>query len=199
MDLLFNPTNLPTGGPNDRLIIRLPRLRRRRPWHSDLERHQHAGCRRQAGTNVYYLGVRNPGTHAVTAVVEVDFDITALSNGVPVSDVLNTTSHSERYFAFDVSSNAFEATFQLLQLSGNADLVVRKGPPLPTLISSDYGSFNTTNADENIYVFTNSQPVPLSAGTLVSWRVQSRPGPVDLHRAGEGTGRDEWRARIRHH
>jgi hypothetical protein len=58
----------------------------------------------------------------------------------------------------------YEATFQLLQLSGNADLVVRKGVPLPTLTSSDYGSFNTENQDENIYVLTNSSPVPLSAG-----------------------------------
>ena len=77
--------------------------------------------------------------------------------------VLNTND-TVRYFAFDVSSNAVEATFQLLQLSGNADLVVRKGPPLPTLFSSDYGSFNTGNEDENIYVLTNSQPVPLSPG-----------------------------------
>ena len=70
----------------------------------------------------------------------------------------------ERYFAFDVTSNAYEATFQLLQLSGNADLVVCKGTPLPTLTSSDYGSFNAGNADQNIYVLTNSSPVPLSAG-----------------------------------
>ena len=52
-----------------------------------------------------------------------------------------------------------------LKLSGNADLVVRKGVPLPTLTSSDYGSFNVSNLDENIYVLTNSAPVPLSAGT----------------------------------
>ena len=123
--------------------------------------------------------MRNNGTHAVTAVVEVDFDITTLSNGVPVSDMLNTTNHAERYFAFDVSSNAFEATFQLLQLSGNADLVVRKGSPLPTLTSSDYGSFNTSNADENIYVLTNSQPVPLSPGRWYLGVFNRDTGPVN--------------------
>ena len=48
-----------------------------------------------------------------------------------------------RYFAYDVSANAYEATFQLLQLSGNADLVVSKGAPLPVLNSENYGSFNT--------------------------------------------------------
>ncbi|HEX7577813.1 MAG TPA: DUF642 domain-containing protein, partial [Verrucomicrobiae bacterium] len=88
------------------------------------------------------------------------------------------TSDSERYFAFDVSSNAVEATFQLLHLSGNADLVVRKGPPLPTLFSSDYGSFNTGNADENIYVLTNSTPVPLSPGRWYLGVFKRDAGPV---------------------
>ncbi len=104
--------------------------------------------------------------------------------------MLNTnTNDAVRYFSFDVQSNAYEATFQLLKLSGNADLVVRKGVPLPTLTSSDYGSFNVSNVDENIYVLTNSSPVPLSAGHLVSRRVQARRRPGQLHRAGEGTGR----------
>ena len=129
----------------------------------------------------YYLGINNPGLHAVTAVVEVDYNITALTNGVPFTGApgaLNTTN-SVRYFAFDVSSNAYEATFQLLNLSGNADLVVRKGPPLPTLFSDDYGSFNATNADENIYVLTNSQPVPLSAGRWYLGVYDRDSGPVN--------------------
>ena len=126
----------------------------------------------------YYLGVRNSGAHAVTAVVEVDYDITTLTNGVPVSSVLNTND-TVRYFDFDVSSNAFEATFQLLRLSSNADLVVRKGPPLPTLLSSDYGSFKPTNADENIYVLTNSSPVPLSAGRWYLGVFKRDAGPVN--------------------
>ena len=50
-----------------------------------------------------------------------------------------------------------------MKLSSNADLVVSKGT-LPTLTSSDYGSFNVTNVDENIFVLTNSSPVPLSPG-----------------------------------
>ncbi len=75
--------------------------------------------------------------------LEVDYDILNLTNGVPFTSVLNLNEYNTvRYFEFDVSSNAYEATFQLLQLSGNADLVVQKGAPLPTLTSSDYGSFN---------------------------------------------------------
>ena len=111
----------------------------------------------------YHLGVRNPGTHSATAVIRVDFNITPLNDSVPVGGLLNTNDTAQ-YFVFNVTSNAYAATFQLLNLSNNADLVIRKGTPLPTLISSDYGSFNATNADENIYVLTNSSPVLLSAG-----------------------------------
>jgi len=111
----------------------------------------------------YYLGVRNSGTVPSTVVVRVDFNMTTLSNGIPVTSTLGTND-SERPFVFNVSSNATEATFQLLKLTGNADLVLRKGLPLPTLTDSDYGSFSGTNADEIIYVLTNSLPVPLSQG-----------------------------------
>jgi subtilisin-like proprotein convertase family protein len=175
VNLYFNQTNTPTGNvPPDTLLlpnstggIGLPVLSATPPSTPPLLPGQ-----------TYYLGVNNPGTHAVTAVVEVDFNITALTNGVPYTGVLYPTN-LVRYFAFDVSSNAYEATFQLLNLSGNADLVVRKGPPLPTLYSDDYGSFNATNADENIYVLTNSQPVPLSAGRWYLGVYDRDPGPVN--------------------
>jgi subtilisin-like proprotein convertase family protein len=179
VNLLFNPTNEPTGAnPGDQTLLtasiggipagvsQFLTVNDPLPFTADY----------QAGQS-YYLGVRNSGTHAVTAVVEADFDITGLSNSVPVCGILNTNDQ-ERYFSYDVSSNAFEATFQLLDLSSNADLVVRKGSPLPTLFSSDYGSFNPTNADENIYVFTNSQPVPLSPGRWYLGVIKRDAGPV---------------------
>jgi subtilisin-like proprotein convertase family protein len=111
----------------------------------------------------YYLAVRNNGGVPSTVVVRVDFNLTTLTNGIPLSSRFNT-NEIERPFLFNVSSNATEATFQLLQVSGNADLVVRKGLPLPSLLSADYGSFSGSNADETIYVLTNSLPVPLSPG-----------------------------------
>ena len=107
-------------------------------------------------------------------LLEVDFNITALTNGVPLTSYL-TNADTVQYYSFNVSSNAYEATFQLLKLSSNADLVVSKGAPLPTLTSSDYGSFNVSNLDENIYVLTNSTPVPLSAGT---WYLPKRRNSV---------------------
>jgi subtilisin-like proprotein convertase family protein len=114
----------------------------------------------------YYLAVTNPGPAIATVVVEVDFNITTLTNGVPfLADF--KTNDIERPFIFNVSSNATltEATFQLLQMKGgNADLVLRKGLPLPSLISADYGAFNGTNSSETIYVLSNSLPVQLTPG-----------------------------------
>ena len=92
------------------------------------------------------------------------FNIVGLTNDVPFNDTV--TNGAFNYYSFVVSTNnPYEATFQLLRLTGNADLVVTKGGPLPTLTQSDYGSFNSGRADENIYVLTNSSPVPLTPGT----------------------------------
>jgi subtilisin-like proprotein convertase family protein len=164
VDLLFNQTNPPTGSnPNDYTLltastsgIGLPILMTNGTPPAQLP---------LLPGQTYYLGVRNPGVHAASIVLEVDYDITELTNGVPYTTILGTnTDATLRYFSFNVPSNTFEATFQLLQLSNNADLVVSKGAPLPTLTSADYGSFNVSNLDENIYLFTNSQPAALSAG-----------------------------------
>ena len=180
VDLLFNQTNPPTGSnPNDYTLltgstggIGNPVLIANNPPLVPSVPPLLPG-------QTYYLGVRNPGAHVATAVIRVDYDITTLTNGVPVTDILHTnTTEVERYYVFNVSSNAYEATFQLLNLNGNADLVVRKGTPLPLLDSSDYGSFNTTNADENIYVLTNSAPVPLSAGPWYLGVFKRDAGPV---------------------
>jgi hypothetical protein len=55
-------------------------------------------------------------------------------------------------------------SFQLLNLSGNLDLVARYGLPLPTLASFDYCSFNPATNDEEIIVFSDSTPVALAPG-----------------------------------
>ncbi len=127
-------------------------------------------------TNFYYLGIQNTSTHAVNATVEVDFNLIQLTNDVPYTGAVGT-NQSENYFSFNVT-NGFEATFQLLKLSGNADLVIRHTPPLPTLFSSDYGSFNNSNADQSIYVLTNSLPVPLTNGTWYIGVIKRDTGAV---------------------
>jgi subtilisin family serine protease/subtilisin-like proprotein convertase family protein len=111
----------------------------------------------------YYLGVQNPGAANVTAALQVGFDVTPLSNGVP----FNATQAGNllaRYFSYDVSSNVTAVSFQLLNLNGNMNLVVRAGGPFPTLASFDYGSFNPGTNDEDILVFTNPTLVALAPG-----------------------------------
>jgi subtilisin-like proprotein convertase family protein len=111
----------------------------------------------------YYLGIQNPNAVPVTVAVEVDFDVTPLTNAIPLSSVM-PASLLPRYFSFDVSTNAVGAIFQLFNLSGDVNLVARKGLPFPAPYDLDYGSFNPSTNDENILVFTNSTPVPLSSG-----------------------------------
>ncbi len=158
LNVLFNQTN-PPAGPNPTGIFMFSGTSGDELLSTN-----------SAPTNIipgetYYIGLQNPGSNAASAVFEVNFNITALTNDVPFNATL-ATNGSVNYYSFTVSSNsAYEATFQLLGMSGDADLVVSKGAPLPTLTSSDYGSFNSGKANENIYVLTNSMPVPVSAGT----------------------------------
>jgi len=174
VNLLYNATTPPTGlNPGDVTLLAA----------------QNAGQSILTGTSVpplpvvppnnfYYLGVQNTGTAPATFVVQVNFNITALSNSVPVSDTL-TTNEPVRYFSFVVSTNnPYEATFQLLQLTGNAELVVNYGSPLPSLTAADYGSFNPSNAEQSIYVLTNSQPVPLAPGIWYMGVFANSAGPV---------------------
>jgi subtilisin family serine protease/subtilisin-like proprotein convertase family protein len=110
----------------------------------------------------YYLGIQNPGAVIVTASVQVDFDVTLLANGVPF-DAIQAGNTLPRYFSYDVSSNGTAVSFQLVDLSGNVDLVAQT-TPFPTLTGFDYGSFNPGTNDEDILVFTTSTPVALAPG-----------------------------------
>ena len=179
VNVFFNPTNLPTGAnPGDLTLLTGSTGGTGTP---DLAVNYNYPtlpftAANQAGQS-YYLGVQNTNIHAASVVLRVNYDIDALSNGVPAGGTLQTNDAAD-YYTFDVSSNAYEATFQLLNLSGNADLVVSKGVPLPTLTNSDYGSFNVGQLDENIYVLTNSSPVPLSAGTWYLGVIKRDSGAV---------------------
>ncbi len=111
----------------------------------------------------YYLAVTNPNPTAVTVVMQVDFNVTPLTNGIPVTSALSSNS-VPRYFSYDVTSGEAAVSFQLTNLSANVDLVVRRGLPFPTPASNDYGSFNPGTTDEMIVVRTNSDPIPLKTG-----------------------------------
>lgn len=109
----------------------------------------------------YYLGVENTNPAPVSFTFETEFNVTPLAFGVPLTNVLGS---QPRYFACDVSSNATSVSFQLLGLSGDANLVANPGLPFPTPASFAYGSFNPGTLDESIIVFTNSVPYALTPG-----------------------------------
>jgi len=110
----------------------------------------------------YYLGIENAGATTVTFAFAVEFDVTELFNGIPVTSTLDTNA-LPRMFFYNVSTNATAAVFEVTNLTGNATLVARAGR-LPTLINFDYRSGRPGTADEEIIVFTNSTPVPLGPG-----------------------------------
>jgi len=111
----------------------------------------------------YYLGVHNPGAVSVNFVLQVDYNITALTNGVPNTSTL-AAGAVPRYFSYDISTNATATSFRLFGLNGNVDLVARRGAPLPTQASYDYGSFNPGLNNEDIVLIPSSTPVPLTPG-----------------------------------
>jgi subtilisin-like proprotein convertase family protein len=126
----------------------------------------------------YYLGIQNTGMVTVTAVVEMDFDVTPLANGV----LLNATQPATplaRYFSYDVSSNATAVSFQLLNLNGNLNLVASTNTLLPTLASYNYGSFDPANNSEQILVFPDSVPVALAPGRWYLGIFNADPASVD--------------------
>src|SRR6185369_13590495 len=97
----------------------------------------------------YFLGVQNTNSVPVNFRLQVEFEITTLLNGVPLTSDL-PAGPIPRYFQFDVSTNAAGVAFQIFDSSGNVDLVVRPSPPLPSLAFFDYGSFNLGTNNEAI-------------------------------------------------
>ncbi len=155
LNVWFNQNGIPTGSPADTLLFG--------PTAAGSYTLTTGGTPPLLPGQRYYLGVENPGATPVTFDFEVDFDITALANGVPVTGTNAPSTALPRYFQYDVSTNASAVLFTLSNLTGNADLVVRHGLPLPTLTSYDYASFSPGTNDEAITLFTNS--VVLTPGT----------------------------------
>ncbi len=109
----------------------------------------------------YYLGVQNTNAVPVTFAFMVEFDVTRLSNNVPVSGTLSVLP--ERHFYYEVGTNDTAVAFQLYDLTGDATLLVRK-TPYPSFGAYTYGSFNSGTNAEEIIVTVDTDPVPLRPG-----------------------------------
>ncbi len=109
----------------------------------------------------YFLAVSNNNAGPAVFVIEVDFDITTLTNHVPDTNIIGATD-IPKYYQFDVLSNSVAAIFQMLRPNGNVAMVVQKGPPLPDLMNFNYATVGSNS--ESITVLTNTLPVPVGPG-----------------------------------
>jgi subtilisin-like proprotein convertase family protein len=121
----------------------------------------------------YFLGVQNPGPGAARFSLQVDFDVSAntniiaLTNGVAFTNIAN--NNGPQFYSFTVPANAVLASFQVLNTpSAELDLFAREGLPVPGPLSFEYDSRNAGTNDQFIVVTTNSLPVPLPL-TPTTW------------------------------
>ncbi|RME93409.1 MAG: hypothetical protein D6766_08295, partial [Verrucomicrobia bacterium] len=112
-----------------------------------------------------------PITYTLTAAtVDPTPQVIDLTPGIPVvrtvpaEQIAPDLPARPDYFRLVVDPLMVEATFTLTPVNGNADLILRKGLPLPTPALFDYFSLQPGTTPDVIVVSTNSQPVPLSPG-----------------------------------
>jgi hypothetical protein len=125
--------------------------------------------------STYYLGVQNVNpTEVNTFTLLVDFDVsdipllevTPLTNSIPFTNTISQGVALD-YYQYDVAPNGTNVMFEILDPSGDVDLVIRRGLPLPHASNPsgfDYASRNPGTADELIVLDRDSQPVPLTSG-----------------------------------
>jgi subtilisin-like proprotein convertase family protein len=124
----------------------------------------------------YYLGVANADTNATTSFrIRIDYaaviadllNLPRLTNDVPVTNTLGA-GPALNYYQFVVSTNAWQARFQLTPVDGNVDLFLKRGrpvpDPLPTPDDFDYAAISPGTNPEEIVVNIASSPVPLAPG-----------------------------------
>ena len=75
--------------------------------------------------------MQNTGAVPVSFSLEVTFDLTTLTNAVPLTNGLLAATTVPRYFQYDVSSNATAVAFELLNPTGELNLVHAAVVPLP--------------------------------------------------------------------
>lgn len=113
----------------------------------------------------YYLTVVNPYPDPQPFALRADLDIglVVLANGVPFTRNGTTPGYLD-YYAFDVSSNAIGAAFEIPAMTDDVDLYLAKTPVLPRPFLYSYASTNRGTTPEAIAITQSSAPVPLEPG-----------------------------------
>lgn len=122
----------------------------------------------------YYVALRNVDprqTNSFTFCVNFDASGTNnLGSVIPLTNDMCLTRSIEgtnlvSYYSFDASSNAVGLFFNLVNLSGNVDLLVKRGLPLP-IRGNSIESRNTGTTPEHIAVGTGQIPGRWYIGVL---------------------------------
>lgn len=113
----------------------------------------------------YYLTLVNPDAAPVDFAIRADMDIglVVLTNGVPFARTNSVPGYLD-YYAFDVTTNALAAAFEIPVMSSDVDLFLSRAPTLPRRFIHDYASTNSGTRPESIALDTGTLPVQLSPG-----------------------------------
>lgn len=120
----------------------------------------------------YYLAVSNLNPNVTsTFSMRVVFDriptnssiIPVLTNGFTVTTNVDPVAIIQ-YFAVDISTNAIGAVFEVLNPSGDVDMVIRDDLPLPSPVNFQLIGANPGALNERIVVTSNSLPVNIRSG-----------------------------------
>jgi subtilisin-like proprotein convertase family protein len=131
----------------------------------------------------WYLGVYPSDSNRTKRLVytihalEAFANVAALTNGVPVNGGLTNNGVIDYYY-IDITNQVSSLALGVTNLSGNADLFVRAGLPLPTAVSFDFASTNSGTADEVIVLSGDRTPQLLNPGRWFLAVVPRDPLPV---------------------
>ncbi|MBX3748095.1 MAG: S8 family serine peptidase [Verrucomicrobiae bacterium] len=115
----------------------------------------------------WYLSIVNTSTNPATYIVRATQEtavVTPLTNSVAYNAAI-PPGPDLQYYQFQMSSNAIAAEFRLTSAgTGDLDLFLRLGPPLPNGANAHYAAETPGVVDELIRIDTNSFPVPVTPG-----------------------------------
>ena len=113
----------------------------------------------------YYMTLVNPYPDPQPFAIQADIDIglVVLANGIPFERRGTTPGYLD-YYAFDVSSNAISAAFEVPLMTDDVDLFLAKSPVLPRPLFYAYASTNRGTAPEFVAITRSSTPAPLEPG-----------------------------------
>lgn len=132
----------------------------------------------------WYLGVYASDPGNVTLPIpytivasELRDSVKLLTNGVPTTGTI-LTNGTIHYYYLDITNVGLSATFALTNLSGNADLFVSQGLPLPGPADFDFASTNAGTADELIFLTPASAVQLFTPGRWFIAVVPLAPAPL---------------------